>query len=89
MNKPIATPLSDPDIGPVDADGQEHWPADFARDMAEVHRDPAYWAAIDEALASADRGEAHSHEEMLAMSAAARRRWYAERGLPVPADAAA
>ena len=81
MNKPILPPVADDDIGPLDEHGQQIWPAAEEAAIARVHADPAYIAAIQEALASADRGEVVTSEQLTEHMDARRRRWFAERGL--------
>jgi predicted transcriptional regulator len=79
MNKPKPKIDSDADIGPLDENGQQIWSPEEEAAIARVHRDPAYWAAIEEAEADITAGRVFTQEEVLAVSAERRRRYLAER----------
>ncbi len=79
MNKPKPQLSADADIGPVDENGQQIWSAEEEAAIARLHRDPAYWAAMEEAKADIAAGRLLTHEEVLAASAERRRRYLAER----------
>jgi predicted transcriptional regulator len=79
MNRPKSQIESDANIGPVDESGQQIWSAEEEAAIARLHRDPAYWAAIEEAEADIEAGRVFTHDEVLAASAERRRRYLAER----------
>jgi predicted transcriptional regulator len=79
MSKPKPRIAPDADIGPVDEHGQQLWSAEEEEAIARLHRDPAYWAGIEEARADIEAGRVFTHEQVLAESAERRRRYLAER----------
>jgi hypothetical protein len=80
MNKPAPNPLpADDGPGPVDENGQQIWPAQEAEAIARLHRDPAYWAAIEQAEDDIRAGRVFTAEEVAAHSVERRRRFLAER----------
>ena len=79
MNKPLASPVADPDIGPLDEHGQQVWSPDEEAAIGRLRRDPVYVRSVKEALADARAGNVLSHEQHLASMAEMKRRWFAER----------
>ena len=79
MNKPVPGAAPDDDIGPVDADGQQIWSPEEEEAIARLHRDPAYWAAIEEAEESFRQGHFYTQEQVEAACAERRRRYLADR----------
>lgn len=80
MSKPRRKIRPDDNIGPVDENGQQIWTPEEEDAIARLHRDPAYWAAIEEAKADIAAGRVYTHEEVLAASAERRRLYLAKRG---------
>lgn len=81
MNKPIDRPVADPDIGPLDANGEQIWSPEEEAAIARVMSDRA---AVDiEAAADADiaNGRERSHAEHCAWMDERKREWFAQRGL--------
>ena len=79
MNKPISPPQADPDIGPLDEQGQQVWSAEEAAAIRRGVGTPEHRLIIAHARAEAAAGNVLSHGEHLESMAEMKRRWYAER----------
>ena len=67
MNKPVPDlrPVDD-DLGPLDEQGQQIWSPEEEAAIARLTADPRYQADVAAGLASVERGEGFSTEQVLA-----------------------
>jgi hypothetical protein len=77
MNKPSSN-LEAAD-GPLDKDGQQIWSAEEQAAITRLHRDPAYWAAIEEAEEDVRAGRVFTQDEIAADAAERRCNFLAAR----------
>ena len=84
MNKPLASPVADPDIGPLDEHGQQIWSPEEEAAIARLQANPAYQAGLARAEADVRAGHVYSHQEVKASMTDMKRRWFAEKGITPP-----
>lgn len=84
MNKPISQPQADPDIGPLDEDGQQIWSPEEEAAIVRMNADPRFQTGLARAEADVLAGRVFTHEEVKASMKEMKRRWFAEKGRTPP-----
>ena len=84
MNEPISKPIADPDIGPLDEDGQQIWSPEEEAAIARLRARPWYQRDIEEAEADEAAGNFLTQAEVTASLREVKRKWFAAKGIAPP-----